>query len=113
MSSTAKRARTTAEEIVRTVAFEGVVEFDSNLYLADPDTIVEVARRAHLGTSRLLVIAHNPGLEGLIQQLTERDEQLPTAGIAHIRLPIDRWKSLQVSTRGDLVDLWCPKEITA
>ena len=112
MSSTALRAKTTAEEIARSISFEGVVEFDPNLYLADPDTIADVARHAHVDAGPLLVIAHNPGLEGLIKQVTKRDAQLPTAGIAHIRLPIDRWQAFRVSTCGDLVDLWCPKGIT-
>tara|TARA_B100001013_G_scaffold132957_1_gene77816 strand:- start:23 stop:427 length:405 start_codon:yes stop_codon:yes gene_type:complete len=112
MSSTALRAKTTAEEIAGSISFEGAVEFDPNLYLADPDTIVDVARHVHVGAGPLLIIAHNPGLEGLITQVTKRDEQLPTAGIAHIRLSIDRWHAFRVSTCGDLVDLWCPKGIT-
>lgn len=111
MSSTALRAKTTAEEIARSIPAEGVVEFDPNLYLADPDTIVDVARHAHVDAGPLLVIAHNPGLEELITQVTKRDEQLPTGGIAHIRLHIDSWQAFQVSTCGDLIDLWCPKGI--
>jgi phosphohistidine phosphatase len=111
MSSTALRAKTTAEKIASSIPFEGAVEFDSNLYLADSDTIVDVARHAHVGAGPLLIIAHNPGLEGLIMQVTKRDEQLPTAGIAHIRLPIDRWHAFRVYTCGDLVDLWYPKGI--
>jgi len=112
MSSTALRAKTTAEEIASSIPFAGVVEFDPNLYLADPDTIVDVVRHAHVGAGPLLIIAHNPGLEGLITQVTKRDEQLPTAGIAHIRLPIDRWHAFRVSTCGDLVDLWYPQGVT-
>ncbi len=112
MSSTALRAKTTAEEIASSIPLAGVVEFDPNLYLADPDTIMDVVRHAHVGAGPLLIIAHNPGLEGLITRVTKRDEQLPTAGIAHIRLPIDRWHAFRVSTCGDLVDLWYPKGIT-
>ena len=111
ISSTAKRARRTAEEVARSTTFDGAVQFDPRLYLADPETILDVVRRADPDTRRVMVVAHNPGLEELIQRLTDEDEPLPTAGLAQIRLPIDRWTELSVSTRGRLVSLWRPKEL--
>jgi hypothetical protein len=33
---------------------------------------------------------------------------LPTATLAQIRLPIDQWRELKLSTRGTLVGLWRP-----
>ena len=109
--STAKRARRTVEEVARRTTFDGAVQFDPRLYLAYPATILDVVRRADPDTRRVMVVAHNPGLEELIRRLTDEDEPLPTAGLAQIRLPIDTWKELSVSTRGRLVSLWRPKEL--
>ena len=111
ISSTAKRARRTAEEVARTSTFAGAVQFEPRLYLADPATILDVVRRADPDTRRVMVVAHNPGLEELVRRLTDKDAPLPTAGLAQIRLPIDRWSDLRVSTHGQLVSLWRPKEL--
>ena len=111
ISSTAKRARRTAEEVARSSTFDSAVQFEPRLYLADPATILDVVRRVDPDTRRVMVVAHNPGLEELIRRLTDRDEPLPTAGLAQIRLPIDTWRDLGVSTRGRLVSLWRPKEL--
>ena len=111
MSSTAKRARQTAEEVARSSTFDGAVQFEPRLYLADPATILDVVRRANPDPRRVMVVAHNPGLEELIRGLTDEDESLPTAGLAQLRLPIDTWSDLRASTRGQLVSLWRPKEL--
>ena len=111
ISSTAKRARLTAEELARSSTFDGAVQFDPRLYLADSATILDVVRRADPDTRRVMVVAHNPGLEELIIQLTGADEPLPTAGLAQIRLPFDRWKDLSVTTDGRLINVWRPKEL--
>ena len=111
ISSTAKRARRTAEEVAQGSTFDGAVQFEPRLYLADPATILDVVRRADPDTRRVMVVAHNPGLEELIRLLTDEDEPLPTAGLAQIRIPIDTWRDLCVSTRGQLVHMWRPKEL--
>lgn len=111
ISSTAKRARRTAEEVARSSTFDGAVQLDPRLYLADPATILDVVRRADPDTRRVMVVAHNPGLEELIRHLTGKDESLPTAALAQIRLQLDRWRDLQVGTSGQLVNLWRPNEL--
>ena len=59
-----------------------------------------------------MIVGHNPGLEELVTQLTGEQQDLPTAALAQIGLPIDRWRDLKMSTRGRLLDLWRPKELT-
>ena len=59
-----------------------------------------------------MIVGHNPGLEQLVEQLTGEREVLPTAALAQIGLPIDRWRNLNLSTRGTLLGLWRPKELT-
>jgi phosphohistidine phosphatase len=59
-----------------------------------------------------MIVGHNPGLEELVAQLTGEQQDLPTAALAQIALPIDQWRDLKPSTRGRLVGQWRPKELT-
>jgi phosphohistidine phosphatase len=58
-----------------------------------------------------MIVGHNPGLEELVEQLTGERPDLPTAALAHIVLPIHRWRDLKPSTRGMLKGHWRPKEL--
>jgi hypothetical protein len=42
--------------------------------------------------------------------LTGFREDLPTAGLAQLALPITRWTEIGPRTRGTLVRLWSPKD---
>lgn len=106
VSSTAVRARTTAEWAADRSGCGGGVRLDRRLYLARPETIAAVAGDLGGGATRLLVVGHNPGLEELVARLTGAAEILPTAALAQVRLPIDAWSGLSTSTRGALVGLW-------
>ena len=111
VSSTAKRARRTAEAVAQRCAYEGLVHLDRRLYLADPGAIVDVLHDVGGRCPCILMVGHNPGLEALVVRLTGYVEPLPTAGLAHVDLPIRGWKGLRLTTRGRLVNLWRPKEI--
>ncbi len=113
ISSTAKRAQRTAEEVANWGEFDTAVQLEPSLYLADPETIVDVVRLAGAEAKRVLVVGHNPGMEELVGRLTglSEPEPMPTAGLAHIRLEIDHWKELRVPSDGRLVDLWRPAEL--
>jgi phosphohistidine phosphatase len=59
-----------------------------------------------------MIVGHNPGLEDLVAKLTGEEHDMPTAALAQIALPIDRWRDLKLSTRGTLLALWRPTELT-
>ena len=111
ISSTALRARRTADEVADWCAFDGAVHLEPSLYLANPGAIVDVVRRLGGDAKRVLVVGHNPGLEELITRLTGRAELFPTAALAQIELAVDRWKVLGSSTPGSLINMWRPKEL--
>ncbi len=111
VSSTAERARATAVQVAEGVVYGSPVELDRQLYLAEPEAIVDVVRSLGGEASRVLVVGHNPGLQELVARLTGRDEVLPTASLAQIELPIAEWAELRTFTRGRLVRLWRPKEL--
>lgn len=111
LSSTAERARATAEAVAEACGFGGSLELSRVLYLAGPDDIVDVVRALPDDGGIVLVVGHNPGLEMLVEALTRRPETLPTAALARIALPIRSWSRLATRTRGELVDLWRPRKL--
>ena len=60
----------------------------------------------------MLVVAHNPGLEELLDELTGEDETLPTAALAVVALPVERWQGLRADGQAQLMALWRPRELT-
>lgn len=112
ISSDAVRARQTAEAVAETAGYAGEILLDRLLYAASPADILAVLRTGQDTAGILMIVAHNPGLEEVVAQLTGEQQDLPTAALAQIVLPIDRWRDLDVSTRGALVALWRPKELT-
>lgn len=111
VSSTAKRARQTAAPVAEACGYEGEVQFTRDLYHADPEEIVQVLRPLPDEAERVLIVGHNPGLEDLVEALTDGYERMPTAALAQIELPIERWADLREDTEGELIALWLPREL--
>ena len=112
ISSDAVRARLTAEAVAEAFRYGGEILLDPHLYLAGPAEILPLLQRLRENAETVMIVGHNPGLEQLVEQLTGERQDLPTAALAQIGLPIDQWRDLKQSTQGTLVGLWRPKELT-
>ncbi len=111
ISSDAVRARLTAEAVAEAALYTREIRLDRQLYAAGPASILAVLRTVGQTKARsVMVIGHNPGLEELVTKLTGDPQDLPTAALAQIALPIARWSELKPSTRGTLAGLWRPKD---
>lgn len=106
VSSTAARCAQTADLVGEKSGYTGEILYSDSLYLAEPQAIVEVLRDLPDEHKRVLVIGHNPGLEGLLQMLTGRVESLPTSALAYLVLPVKSWQELEVNTETELIDIW-------
>jgi phosphohistidine phosphatase len=111
ISSDAVRARLTAEAVAGAARYEGQILLDQNLYMAAPADIISRLRTVRKNAETVMIVGHNPGLEELVAQLTGEQQDLPTAALAQIVLPIDQWRDLTRSTRGRLSGHWRPKEL--
>ncbi len=109
VSSTALRARTTAEEVAAAGGYRGAVTLSRELYLASPREFLRLLREVDDACTSVLVVGHNPGMEELVLALTGEDETMPTAALARVDLPIDSWNGLRSGVRGRLVGVWRPK----
>jgi phosphohistidine phosphatase len=112
LSSDAVRARLTAEAVAEAARYAGEIRLHPHLYLAGPAEILSLLPAVPENAETVMIVGHNPGLEQLVEQLTGERQDLPTAALAQIRLPLHQWRDLTRSTRGTLVGLWRPKELT-
>jgi phosphohistidine phosphatase len=110
ISSSAVRSRLTAEAFVESVNYNGEVEYIDSFYMAEPATYLEKLRTLPDELERVMIIGHNPGLEGLVQILSHRVESLSTSAIAYLVLPIKEWQELSEDTDGELIELWRPRD---
>jgi phosphohistidine phosphatase len=111
LSSTAKRAITTAVMLADACGYENDIDVRREFYPGYPDAYIDALREAADEYQTVMVVGHNPGLEELLDLLTEAGESLPTAALAQVALPIRSWDQLNFEISGELVNLWRPREV--
>ncbi len=111
LSSPALRARQTAESVAKKSGYKESIQYYDSLYMAEPDDYLKKLVKQPDTLERILVIGHNPGLEGLMQILSGQVEALPTAAIASITLPVENWADLTDKTECKLIEIRRPKDL--
>ena len=96
VSSTAVRARTTAERAVRAGGLDCSIELDGALYGASVANVLDACRKAGHDVERLLMPATSDS-SSTVFQLTGARVRFPTAALACIALPITRWDEIDPS----------------
>ena len=109
ISSPANRAARTAQLIKESAGLNSNIAYDDRIYEASPSTLRQVASEVDDVVDALMLIGHNPGMEGFIRYLTGRIEPMPTAAFAVIELGIDRWNDINADT-GKIIEIIRPKE---
>ncbi len=89
LSSTAVRARTTAEAFAR--ALDVPLETESDLYAASARDIWRTA--AATGARNVLIVARDPGLSDLATALAGREVTMTTCAVATFPIAEDHWPS--------------------
>lgn len=113
ITSSAVRAVATAAAVAEACGYEHDLQETRKLYHADPETYIDVLNDVPDRCELVMIVGHNPGLEDLLEDLTDEWERLPTASLAQITLPIESWRDLIDDTPGKLVQVWRPKELAA
>jgi len=111
LSSSAVRARQTAEAVAEAVGYDGDINYLDELYGATVSQYVDVLSRLRDDVDVALIIGHNPELQYLVEVLTGETEHLPTAAIARIRMRVERWADVRHDSQGELVTVWRPREV--
>ncbi len=90
ISSPAKRTMETAVLVKEASGSNASIQYDERIYEASNQTLRLVISQIADKIESVLIVGHNPGMEGLINLLTGRVEPMPTAALAAIVLDIDR-----------------------
>jgi phosphohistidine phosphatase len=110
LSSTAQRARDTAQAAADGCGFDEQIDFYQDLYLSDTSCYLDILQRLPDEANRVMVVGHNPDLEDLLTLLTDVTEHITTATLAQIDLPISSWQELNEATDGRLQKIWSPRK---
>ena len=61
---------------------------------------------------QVLIVGHNPGLEELVEILTGEIHLRSTCSLAHVNLRVDKWLERDYEIRGQLEEIWLPRDLT-
>jgi phosphohistidine phosphatase len=112
LSSTAARARETAEIAAEEGGWGAPIRLSRAIYEAKPETLLgEIAACAD-GPRRIVLVGHEPGLSLLIAALVGSEPAFPTAALARIDFELGSWSELRPGS-GRLAWLVTPETITA
>ena len=105
ITSPAVRARQTVKLLAREIGYP--IEFlqtEPSLYLADPETIIEIISYQDDTFGDIVACGHNPGMTELASKLSgQYIDNLPTCGFVTIEADAGEWKELP----------GCPKKLVA
>jgi phosphohistidine phosphatase len=112
ISSTAIRARATAEAVAKASGYKGDITFNRSLYAAGPQAYIDALHDSSDEYVRVLIIGHNPGLEELVEILTGEIHLMSTCSLAHVKLRVGNWSEIDNKIKGQVVEKWRPRDLT-
>ena len=111
ISSSARRARKTAEHVIHASGYRGETRITGQLYHASRDQLRDFVAELPDAHQRIMLVGHNPEFEELLEALIGVYTPLSTAALAQINLPIESWREVHDLEHGDLVKIWQPREL--
>ena len=109
-SSSSVRTFETSKYFIKQIQF-GKILYDDNLYHCSSSSILEMIMNYSDDYQSAVIIAHNPGLTNLINNITSISlDNLPTTGIAEIEFNCNSWSKVS-NENSNLVDLKFPKQL--
>ncbi|MCV9385732.1 SixA phosphatase family protein [Reichenbachiella ulvae] len=110
ISSTAVRAKETAGYFIDALSVnKSLIQYTERLYHAGPQEILSVLSEAPLDSKHVMIVGHNPGFTSFVNRMTgERFDNIPTCGVAVIRLRLNAWKEIRMGI-GQLDQYYYPK----
>ena len=103
LCSPAVRARQTLDLVLPNLAGGPTVAYEESFYLAAPSVLLARLRRIEAKVRHVLIVGHDPGMQGLALELSGAGEagtlqavavKFPTAGLAVIRFKTRDWSKI-------------------
>jgi phosphohistidine phosphatase len=117
LCSTATRTRETWKLAVHELPYRPKTVYEERIYEASPGELIAVLNETPDDARNVILIGHNPGVQGLAEILAGRSEAdararmngrgFPTSAFALLTCP-GSWKSLEPGV-ATLVDYWTPR----
>ncbi len=95
VSSPARRAAHTAELVRENSGLNVDLKLDERIYEASPYGLLRVIADLPSRYTTVMLVGHNPGMEGLIHLLTSVEESMPTAALAIIDIDTELWGEVE------------------
>lgn len=118
--STAERARRTLELVRPAVAGDDIeIKYESAIYEVPPSRLIGRIRELPSDKHNVLVVGHNPGIQGAVLELTGQGEnatirnlavKFPTSALAVLHFDVDRWVDVRPAS-GRLEAFVRPKDL--
>jgi phosphohistidine phosphatase len=108
ISSTALRAKTTAELAIAAGQWDAALALDRALYEEGPKGVLGAAAGAP-DVSRLMLVGHQPTWSMLVAALTGERAEMKTANVAVVDLDLERWAGLPEAS-GELRAVLSPRD---
>ena len=109
--SSAARAQSTSQAVIAASGFAGETIVTDSLYLAEPNAYVEAVSQQSDEVNSIMAVAHNPGIEQLVEELSGQYEPMPTATLVQLAVSIDSWSDLKLDGSAQVLNVWRPKEL--
>ena len=113
ISSPAVRAYSTAEKVAKACRYDGEITVDSSLYASGYPKYLKTLKNQNDQYKIIMLVGHNPSSEQLLEKLIGKMISMPTCSIAQVTLYIKTWKDVNAQTKGELVNIWRPKELNS
>ena len=119
LASPAVRVRETIDGVSQEHELGALIRFEPRIYMARVAELLELVGTIPDDAENALLVGHNTSAERLVIKLAKDDERglrkrveekFPTAALAVIDLPIERWDALQPEC-GRLVELIYPADL--
>ena len=93
-SSTAIRAKSTAQIISKILETESIISYFDELYDCELKAILETIKQTEESAETIFLVGHNPELNDFASFIVGFDEHLPTCGIIEIWFDVQKWDDI-------------------
>jgi phosphohistidine phosphatase len=95
IASSAVRTPATARIVAHALAYEAHdIVINERLYAATPDTLMAVIEALDDSLSRVMLVAHNPGLTELAHHFDRKIHDMPTCALVEFKFDTDTWAGM-------------------
>ena len=96
LSSSAKRAKLTAEGLAKNTGYKGKIKYIDALYMAAPLQVISIIEEINDKYNNVFIVGHNPETTELTDLIVDDYiDNVPTLGIVALNVPIKHWKKFK------------------